>query len=87
MLSSISYFAHDQGGKFPMNTVFSLETFGIYQGVADFVSGFVEYPLALVQAYILNYSDLSQCSQAETTQCLATLVKFKLQSIVLDIET
>ena len=47
--SWISSFTNKQAEQFPLGLFFSLQTFPVYTGVADFIGGILEYPLAAIQ--------------------------------------
>lgn len=47
--SCLTTFADRQTEKFPLNTFFCLQTFSLYNGVADYIGSVLEYPLALLQ--------------------------------------
>lgn len=79
--SGVVTFAERQQEKFPLNTFFSLQTFRLYYGAVDFIGGLLEYPLAIVQQYVLSYVD------PWATPCPARTAKSKLSSTAPATET
>ena len=50
-LDEIAGFGNKQAEQFPLGMFFSLQTFPVYTGVADFLGSILEYPLAAIQMY------------------------------------